>query len=485
MFKLLALVTSVIALVCSEASSYKFNLRESDGLYYIQDFFLGTPPQELHQILIDTGSSDLIILHSGFNYKESSSFINTTNEFTGLYGSIGLFGMVQALDVVTSPNGLVLQNETFGLANADVVPEEFNGENGILGLAYTRTEFMRPIYNHFTYLLKEEEKIARVLFAINGQSRDPSIVFGGIHSGIYEEPLTRIPLLPRPGTSSDFYAPMITVDGIKLGDTVISNQISAYTIDTGADVFVPPTPVLANLLTAIGSDRFDDDEEGYTYFNIDDFKDKSLTLDVQGLEFTIELNDLIQDTKIVNGTTYVAIPQYSVDIGINADAGTLPGFLLKQWYMVWDYDNHQMYFAKYRSSEQSENIIEVSEGYELPVATQDAPDPINTYSAVYKASLETTLTEDVAASSESKSAAETTSGSESAEETSNSFTASSTPETIVSSETHSTTSTSIGLSEDQSSIATETVSLEENFQELKTECQSIVTVTEYSYVCKA
>lgn len=58
--------------------------------------------------------------------------------------------MVQTLDVVTSPNGLVLQNETFGLADADVVPEEFNGENGILGLAYTRTEFMRPIYNHFT-----------------------------------------------------------------------------------------------------------------------------------------------------------------------------------------------------------------------------------------------------------------------------------------------------------------------------------------------
>lgn len=75
MFKLLALSTLEIALVSSEASSYKFNLRESNGLYYIQDFFLGTPSQGLRQILIDTGSSDLIVLQSGFNFKESSSFI--------------------------------------------------------------------------------------------------------------------------------------------------------------------------------------------------------------------------------------------------------------------------------------------------------------------------------------------------------------------------------------------------------------------------
>lgn len=191
------------------------------------------------------------------------------------------------------------------------------------------------------------------------------------------------------------------------------------------------------------------------------------------MEFTIELSDLIQDTKVVNGTTYVAIPQYSVDIGINADAGTLPGFLLKQWYMVWDYDNHQMYFAKYKSSDElSENIIEVPDGYELPLPTQDAPDPTNTYSAVYKASFETTLTEEAKASSEL----------ESTEETFNSSTIIEGFETSDSLEIQS--STLITLDGTQSLVATETVSSNESSQELKTECQSIVTVTEYSYVCK-
>ncbi|KAI5957487.1 SAP30 [Candida theae] len=491
MLQLLAIVIVSIAVASSEAASYKFSLRESEGLYYIQDFFLGTPPQELHQILIDTGSSDLIVLQSGFNYRESSSFINTTNEFTGLYGSIGLFGMVQAFEVVTSPNGLVLQNETFGLADADVVPAEFNGENGILGLAYTRTEFIRPTYNHFTYLLKDEGKIDRVLFAINGQSSDPSIVFGGIHAGIYEEPLTRVPLLPRPGTTTDFYVPMITVDEIKLGDIVISNQISAFSVDTGADVFVPPTPVLANLFTAIGADRFDDDDEGYTYFNIDDFKDKVLTLDVQGLEFTIELNDLIQDEKVVNGTTYVAIPQYSVDIGINADAGTLPGFLLKEWYMVWDYDNHQMYFARYMpSGEQVESIVNVASGYELPVGTKDAPDPTNTYTAAYQANLETTITETNAETSSALGSSVETSGSDSAttlSDTSSSFETSDIESSAGSSSSSDAQSTTVSESSLETSlIEHEALGTTFSYESSTTEVyHTEITVTEYAQVCRS
>lgn len=62
------------------------------------------------------------------------------------------------------------------------MPNTFNGENGILGLAYIRTQFIRPINNHFAYLLEEEDKIERILFANNGQWNVPSIVFG-IHLG--------------------------------------------------------------------------------------------------------------------------------------------------------------------------------------------------------------------------------------------------------------------------------------------------------------
>lgn len=303
----------------SDPISYEFDHREANELNYIQDFFLGTPPQELHQILIDTGSSDLILFKSDFNHEKSTSIINITNEFTGLYGSIDLFEMAETKDIVTSPlNGLILQNKTFGLADVGVLLEEFDAENGILGLVYTRTEFVRPIYNNFTYLLKEQGKIKRILFAINGQpNAPPSIIFGGLHAGVYED---------------------------------------------------------------------------HIYFNIDSFESRLIALDVQGLQSNIKLTDLIQDEKVVDGVTYVAIPRYSVYIGINADAGTLPGLLLKQWCMVWKYDNHQMHLAKYKPvGEQVEAIIEVLNGYELPVATQDAPKPMNTYTEVYLADLETTI----------------------------------------------------------------------------------------------
>lgn len=158
----------------------------------------------------------------------------------------------------------------------------------------------------------------------------------------------------------------------------ISNLVSAYFIDNSADMFVPLTPALANLFAAIGTDKFDDDDEGYTYFNIKYFKGKTLTLDVQSLEFKIQLNDLSQDEKVVYGTTYVAIDQYSVDIGINVDAGTLLGFLPKEWHTVWDYDNHQMHFDKYKP----EDIVEVPSDYEFLAGTKDVPEPTNTYTAI-------------------------------------------------------------------------------------------------------
>lgn len=146
------------------------------------------------------------------------------------------------------------------------------------------------------------------------------------------------------------------------------------------------------MLAAIETDRLEDNDEGHIYFNIDSFEGRLIALDVQGLQSNIKLTDLIQDEKVVDGVTYVAIPRYSVYIGINADAGTLPGLLLKQWCMVWKYDNHQMHLAKYKPvGEQVEAIIEVLNGYELPVATQDAPKPMNTYTEVYLADLETTI----------------------------------------------------------------------------------------------
>lgn len=185
---------------------------------------------------------------------------------------------------------------------------------------------------------------------------------------------------------------MITVNQLKLGDTVVSKQLCAFTIDISADVFMPPTLVQVTLLAAIGTDRLEDNDEGHIYFNIDSFEGRLIALDVQGLQSNIKLTDLIQDEKVVDGVTYVAIPRYSVYIGINADAGTLPGLLLKQWCMVWKYDNHQMHLAKYKPvGEQVEAIIEVLNGYELPVATQDAPKPMNTYTEVYLADLETTI----------------------------------------------------------------------------------------------
>ncbi|KAI3402384.1 SAP30 [Candida oxycetoniae] len=391
---LIALQT-VIAVPLAYPQSFQFDLVLKD-LYYIQDLYLGTPPQKLENTILDTGSTDLVLLTPYFKPNDSSTFHNTTNEFEGVYGTIAPFIMYQASDILSSPNGFLVNNETFGVSN--ISSNDFDGHYGICGVGFTATEFIQPEYKSFPYLLKEQGRIERVLFSIDGKPQNGSIIFGGIHSGIFQGSLTKVPMIERisskTGQKAGYYlVPNFTVNEIKLGDIVISNENTLYTIDSGANVFAPPDPVLANLFVAIGADSFSDDDEGYTYFNVEQVNGKQLSFDVQGFELKFPLKDLIQDTREVNGTTYVGIPQFTVDIGVNADTGTLPNFLLQYYYTVWDYENHQMYFANYSSIDQgSKGKIGVASGTDLPVPTQNPPHPLATYSVVYNPSLETTLT---------------------------------------------------------------------------------------------
>ena len=58
--------------------------------------------------------------------------------------------------------------------------------------------------------------------------------------------------------------PTFTVNQIKLGDTIVSNQKTLYQIDSGTNGFVPPTPVLNNILKILGDDYIQDDNGIFT-----------------------------------------------------------------------------------------------------------------------------------------------------------------------------------------------------------------------------
>ena len=185
--------------------------------------------------------------------------------------------------------------------------------------------------------------------------------------------------------------PTFTVNQIKLGDTIVSNQKTLYQIDSGTNGFVPPTPVLNNILKILGDDYIQDDN-GNIYFDIKYIEGLNITFSVQGYDIGFQLVDIVGDTIERNGTTFVALNVASCDIGYNAYEGLLPNLIFKYHYAIFDYDNAQIYFGKYKNSNGEANVVAVENGYQLPVPTVDVPDVEDTYSVIYIAENETTVT---------------------------------------------------------------------------------------------
>lgn len=242
--------------------------------------------------------------------------------------------------------------------------------------------------------MKDQGYTKSVLFSFNGQDQNPSIIFGGIITNIIDGPLVRAPFIKVISfiNQLDYWLmPTFTVNQIKLGDTIVSNQKTLYQIDSGTNGFVPPTPVLNNILKILGDDYIQDDN-GNIYFDIKYIEGLNITFSVQGYDIGFQLVDIVGDTIERNSTTFVALNVASCDIGYNAYEGLLPNLIFKYHYAIFDYDNAQIYFGKYKNSNGEANVVAVENGYQLPVPTVDVPDVEDTYSVIYIAESETTVT---------------------------------------------------------------------------------------------
>lgn len=384
------LVPSLAVAVSNTGGAVKLDLTISDEhMYYIENLALGTPPQFISNVIVDSGSSDLMIVDSIYNFSASSSLYNSNQTAIMKYGYGGQFPVYFINETIRS-NDWKLSNLSVGLANIS----DMDSFSGILGIGFTRQELFKTNYLNFPYLLKDQGYTKSVLFSFNGQDQNPSIIFGGISTNIIDGPLVRAPFIKVISfiNQLDYWLmPTFTVNQIKLGDTIVSNQKTLYQIDSGTNGFVPPTPVLNNILKILGDDYIQDDN-GNIYFDIKYIEGLNITFSVQGYDIGFQLVDIVGDTIERNSTTFVALNVASCDIGYNAYEGLLPNLIFKYHYAIFDYDNAQIYFGKYKNSNGEANVVAVENGYQLPVPTVDVPDVEDTYSVIYIAESETTVT---------------------------------------------------------------------------------------------
>ncbi|RCK54591.1 putative vacuolar protease A [Candida viswanathii] len=418
-----AVITNLLLAVSSAAAAsilslgngaVKIDLAISDEhMYYLQGLVLGTPPQSISNIIIDSGSSDLMIVESIYNASASTTFVNTNQSYLMRYGFDDPFSVYQVSDNIESSD-FTLTNLTMGYA----LTSDIQSFSGVLGIGFRAEELFGTNYPNFPYLLQEQGVTESVLYSFDGRDDNSAIIFGGLSTNIIDGPLVKIPFVQAilfSGPVNEWIIPAFTVNEVKLDDVIISNQNTIYQIDSGTNGFLPPTPVLNNLLTLLGTDYFEDDD-GNVYYDIKDIEGRQLTFNVQGYEVGFALTDIIGETVEQNGTTYAVLNLASYNIGYDSYDAVLPNFIFKYYYGVFDYDSYQVYFGKYKQGAGAGNVVAVDNGDNLPYSTVDAPDPSNTYSVIYVAESETTI---AACSTEESSteASATSVGSASTDET--------------------------------------------------------------------
>ncbi|OSC99303.1 acid protease [Trametes coccinea BRFM310] len=103
----------------------------SQAVSYVVTVNIGNPPTS-YQLLVDTGSSNTFV-GAGKTFVMSSTTLLTTNIMGVQYGS-GFFDGSQVYDDIELAEGLIIKNQSIGVAD---VSEGFDGVDGILGIGPT------------------------------------------------------------------------------------------------------------------------------------------------------------------------------------------------------------------------------------------------------------------------------------------------------------------------------------------------------------
>lgn len=393
MLILLLGVISTVSCAAVASNVVQIPLEIDNSMYTVNLLSLGLPAQSVSKIVLDTGSSDLVITHSVYDITKSTSAINTNLTFSMQYGSSDLF-YVFAVNETLVGDDFKLSKFPLGYPKDDLI-RDIVGYSGILGLGFRAFEALFRTsnngkgvgYANFPQALKEQGITKSSLFSLNGQSDNPYVIFGGVDTNAYEGPLVKVPIVFIIGTNFvlDYYLYLdVTVNQVTFNNkedkTVIANQPLAYWMDTGADSWLTTPAIYKNLYNCFQNTKLEND---ITWILIKELKKISITFNIAGFDVTIPLTDLI-DTK--NGD-YASLKIDYATIGTETYQSIIPNAVYKYMYTVFDLDNGFVYLGK-SSSSQRQAIKSVTNA-ELPVPTTTLKEYTNSYTTLYKDSLET------------------------------------------------------------------------------------------------
>lgn len=332
---------------------------DNERTLYFMEMAIGTPPQEM-RLHIDTGSSDLwvnvedselcqdsrnICSEAGtFNPSDSSTYeILEPSGFNITYvdgsGAAGPY----VSDTVRFADAS-LQNQQFGIGDWS------SSSEGVLGIGYPLNEVAVAYngdepYPNLPVSLVSQGYINTPSYSLwlnDLQASTGSILFGGVNSAKYEEPLLTVPVIPERGYYAEFII-ALTALGISGDSTSLAADISLpVLLDSGTSLTYLPNDI-AQEIFALTNAEYSSDQSAA-------FVDCALRNDPRTLDFTfssptirVSMNELVFAAAIDDFGRPVCI------LGIvpaGDSIAVLGDTFLRSAYVVYDLENNEISLAQ-------------------------------------------------------------------------------------------------------------------------------------------
>ncbi|OBA21309.1 acid protease [Metschnikowia bicuspidata var. bicuspidata NRRL YB-4993] len=213
--------------------AYSEKISNVDYAYFL-NVYLGSNRQKSN-VLLDTGSSDLWVPTSDYNYKTSSTAKDTGHSFS-----------IEYVDGSSAKGEYYKDTLTFDSGLPDVSLFEFAAAStdsfGVFGIADKDQESTRYTYDNFPWALQKAGITPKASYSLYlGEDHGTGVViFGGIDTEKYEGSLTKYSI-----DTSD-YALSLDVKTVKVGGKQVTEN-APYVLDSGTSLALVSKELMSTL----------------------------------------------------------------------------------------------------------------------------------------------------------------------------------------------------------------------------------------------
>lgn len=318
--------------------------------FYTVDFHAGTPLQPVTAVL-DTGSSDMWFYDkiSGrrpfFDSSASSTYVKKDSSLYISYGSGPVRGN-WGTDTIRFGN-VKLENTMFGLVTNDLLRGA--AIPGILGLGRISNEARTEKYDNLPARLYKEGHINRMAYSVylnNLNSGVGNVLFGGVDSARYIEPLYEIPMANDSHLAVELTGVATRSKEGKI-DFIPASSARFALLDTGTSFTYLPDAVYSQIYRRLNATYSNEFGISFVQNITDDTPD--LVFNIKGIRITVSASEYVLPVKLF--TTQPTPAPYILSIFRSSDIRgmtILGANFMRSAYTVFDITGNKVALAQAR-----------------------------------------------------------------------------------------------------------------------------------------